>query len=272
MARSISDIKNELTREWMNNKAVADCYGFKPGETFSKRFGAASIENMLFYIFAVGAWTLEKLFDLHREEVTAQVDATIPHRPQWYRNKALAFIPNRELLPDSDSYGLNEEEAEAERVVRHAVAIESRDSSVLIIKVAGGQEGERAPINPDEQTKLERYLNEIKDAGVRISVINEAPERFNCTVDVYYNPLLAPEFVAAKCKSAITNYIENLPFNGEYSNMALIDCLQAIEGVRIAEMQSSQAGNIQINARYTPKAGYMRADIITLNMKDYHGE
>jgi len=100
-------------------------------------------------------------------------------------------------------------------------------------------------------------------------------DTFSCTVDVYYNALLEPERVKADCEAAIQSYIENLPFNGEYTNMALIDALQAVEGVKIAELKGStaQAANEQtptaINARQTPAAGYFKPGKITVNMQAY---
>ena len=278
MARTIEEIKDGIAAEWMRSDAVAERYGIAPGDTFGKHFGAASVENMLMYVFAVGAWVLEKLLDLHRAEVTAEIEAMLPHRPKWYRDRVLAFMPDRELDRDSDTYdldGLTDDEIEAGRPVKYAVAAESRDASLLTIKVAGEAGEKRGPISAAHEVQLRAYIAEIKDAGVRTALVNMEPDTFNCTVDVYYDALLRPELVRARCEEAIRGYIENLPFNGEYTNMALVDALQVLEGVRVVELRGSTAqaadeGTVtRINARLTPKAGYFKSGEINVTMKAY---
>ena len=93
--------------------------------------------------------------------------------------------------------------------------------------------------------QLAAYLAEIKDAGVRINLVNREADTFNCSVDIYYNPMLLPENVRRDCEAAIRSYIANLPFNGEYTNMALIDALQAVEAF-VAGNQN-QCSNVKLN-------------------------
>lgn len=278
MARTINEIKNAIAAEWMRSEAVAERYGIAPGDSFGKHFGAASVENMLMYVFAVGAWALEKLLDLHRAEVTEEIEALLPHRPKWYRDKVLAFMPDRELERDRDTYdlsGMKEEDIASGRPVKYAVAVESKDSSLLTIKVAGDAGGKRGPISGEQEEQLRAYIAEIKDAGVRTVLVNMEPDTFGCAVDVYYDAMLRPELVRARCEEAIREYIENLPFNGEYTNMALVDALQVLEGVRVVEMRGSTAqaadeGTVtEINARLTPKAGYFKPGSINVTMRAY---
>lgn len=279
--RTIQEIKSEMAAEWMRNETVQERYGIAPGTTFGDRFGAASVESVLLYVMAACAWTVERLLVEHRSEVTEEIEAMIPHRPKWYRDKVLGFMEGKELKEDSDEYdtaGMSESEIERARVVKHAVAVESRDSSLLTIKVAGEERegGKRGPLGAEQERALKAYIAEIKDAGVRTALVNMAPDTFNCEVDVYYNAMLQPETVRAECEAAITGYIENLPFNGEYTNMALVDRLQAVSGVRVVEMKQStaQAANestlTEIDARITPAAGYFTPGVITVNMKAYN--
>lgn len=143
------------------------------------------------------------------------------------------------------------------------------------IKVAGESGGERRPLTAEQERQLKAYISKIKDAGVRVALVNMEADTFGCTVDVYYNAMLEPGAVQTACLRAIRDYIENLPFNGEYTNMALVDRLQEVEGVKIVELRGStaQAANesttTQINARLTPAAGYFRPGAITVNMKAY---
>lgn len=278
MARTITEIKDDITAEFMRNEAAAKRYGFTAGESFSAYFGNLSVESILFYIFAVAAWTLEKLFDSYRTEVDARIDEIIPHRPKWYRDKVLDFMKDHVLIPETDRYdttGMTEDAIAAAKVVKHAVASESEDASLLTIKVAGEEGGRRCKLDTETERQLAAYIAEIKDAGVRPALVNADPDRFNCEVDIYYDPMLVAQTVETACREAIREYIENLPFNGEYTNMALVDTLQSVEGVRIVEFKgasTSPAGEsitTAIDARTVPVAGYFVMQDVKLTMKAY---
>lgn len=278
MARTIEEIKAGMTTDFMRNTDVARAYGFEPGAAFSAHFSKVSVESLLFYIVACATWVLEALFDRHKSDVEAQIEAIIPHRPKWYRDKVLAFMKGKTLIADTDRYdteGMSESEIEGARVVKFAAATENADASILTIKVAGEGDTGRAPLDGETEGQLGAYIAEIKDAGVRVNLVNQSADAFNCAVDIYYDAMLLPENVQAACSAAVVDYIENLPFNGEYTNMALVDCLQAVDGVKIVELQSSEvkisgeATPTKINARHTPASGYFKAGTITINMTPY---
>ncbi len=281
--RTIEEIKQEMQEAFMLSEPLATAYGFETGTAFSSVFSKVSIENLLLYIVAVGIYVLEALFAEHKTDVDAAIEATLPHRPKWYRDKVLGFMAGKTLVGDTDQYDttdMTDEDIEAARVVKYAAATESADASILTIKVAGEADGERAPLDAETETALLAYLREVKDAGVRIALVNQEADQFRCTVDIYYDAMLTSATVESACRKAIGQYIQNLPFNGEYTNMALIDALQAVEGVRIAELRSSgvtvsgSQTETAINARHTPEAGYMKAEEtdVTLNMIVYDGQ
>lgn len=264
-----------MKADFMRNDSVAQAYGFTVGDSFSAHFSRASIESVLLYIFATGAWVVESLFDTYKVEVNDLVDRIMPHRPKWYRDMVLQFMANKALIPESDQYdtaGMNEDAIDRARVVKHAVAVESEESSVLTIKVAGEQGGVRGKLDDATEVQLSAYIAQIKDAGVKIDLVNLDPDTFNCVLDLYYDPMLLPGDVEAACRATIKDYIENLPFNGEYTNVALVDRLQAVEGVRIPEMRdatTSPAGDtsvVDIDASYIPVAGYFAVGSVTINM------
>jgi len=278
MARSISEIKKVMTDAFVGNETIMNAYGLQVGDTFESRFSKVSVESILFYIAAFCVWTLEVLFDAFRDEVSARIENIIPHRTRWYAHKALNFMKDRVLLEDSDEYdttGMDDSAIAAAKVIKHAVAIESEDASILTIKIAGETAGLRNPVDTNTEQQFAAYIAEIKDAGVRISIINAPADVFNCEIDIYYNPILLPGDVETACRDAIKNYIENLPFNGEYSNMKLVDALQMVTGVKIVEFKSATYTNASIsvpeyvNAKVIPYAGYFMANDIILNMKVY---
>lgn len=278
MARTIAEIKDSMTADFMRNSDVAHAYGFEAGDAFSSHFSRVSVESLLFYIVACAMWVLENLFDRHKSDVENRIEEIMPHRPKWYRDKVLAFMKDKTLVIDTDYYdteSMTDEEIDAARVVKYAAATENADASILTIKVAGDVGGKRQPLDPDTEGQLWAYLCEVKDAGVRVNLVNQTADTFNCEVDIYFDAMLLSENVEAACHTAITSYIENLPFNGEYTNMALVDRLQAIDGVRIVEMRGSdtmvngESTPTEINARYVPASGYFTAGNIKLNMYAY---
>lgn len=278
MARTTEDIKKVITEEFMNNEAMADLYGFPLGTDFDLYFSRVSSLSEIFYLSAYNDRQIELLQDAHAVEIAQLADILKPHTLSWYKNKALAFMADTELVPDMDYYdasAMTEDEIAEKRVVKYAAAREDKNTRILTIKVAGEIGGVRSPLSEEVATQLNAYFEEIGDAGVRFEIVNKAADIFNCGVDIYYNAMLTPEDVQSACTAAITAYIENLTFNGEYTNMALIDTLQTVTGVRIAELRSASAREdgaattTQINTRYTPSAGYFKAGNITLNMQPY---
>jgi len=277
--RTIDEIKQTMCEDFMRNETLARAYGFTIGSRFNDVFPKVSIESVLFYIVAAAVWVLECLLDEHKSDVEAEIEQIMPHRPKWYRDKALAFMLDKPLVTDTDRYdttGMEEAEIRAAHVVKYAAATESADTALLTIKVAGETDGELAPLASDAETQLTAYLAEIKDAGVRIALVNQEADRFSCEIDIYYDTMMSPQVVRERVENAISDYICGLPFNGEYTNMALVDKLQVLEGVKIAEMKgvsvsvSGESTITAIDARYTPVAGYMKAEQLNINMIPYN--
>ena len=278
MARNIDEIKRGMTGVFIQNATVRELYGLVDNKTFDEQFSRVSIENIFFYVVAFGIFALEKIFDTHRAEVTDIIENILPHRPKWYRDKALNFMADRLLIPDTDHYdttGMTDEEIEQAKVVKYATAIEEPSSSVLVIKIAtvGAENLQPLPggtgIDATGQAgQFVAYINEIRDAGVRWNLVNQAGDDFSCELDIYYSPLLLDIDVRRKVQNAIRDYITGLPFNGEYSNMALVDAVQQVEGVQIVEFRNARTGNQNIDAKIVPAAGYFTfvEENITLNL------
>lgn len=280
MARTISEIKSAICAEWMSNENVARAYGFSVGDSFSEKYSVVSVENLLFYIVAVASWVVERLIDTHKSEVDAALDNLTPHRAKWYRDKVLKFMKGKTLSGDSDEYdtsGMTDSEIEAARVVKYAAVSENASTSILTIKVAGETGGRRSALDAATAQQLQNYLREVKDAGVRINLVNESADRFKCELTVCYDGVLELTTVSQAVLEAVQNYVENLPFNGVYSNMALVDAVQQVDGVKIAEVQSSAImpnGSdswTDIDVRLVPPSGYMSAasSDVTLTMEEY---
>ena len=238
-----------------------------------------AIWRLWVYIIAVAIWSLEKLFDQHRADIDKRLAELKPHTARWYRSKALAFQYGFDLLPDSDKFnnqGHTEEAIEASKIVKYSAVIESKNEGRLIVKIAGEQGDTLQPITDAQKQAFEAYLQEIKDAGVRLSVVNYQPDILHLQMKIVYDPLVLDSngqsilHATKPVETAIKDYLKRLPFNGELVLAHLIDALQQAEGVRIPHLVLAQSKHIGTNGNYgafeaieiskIPTAGYFTID------------
>lgn len=284
--RTIAEIKESMTQAFMQNEEAAKLWDFEVGQKWEDVMKPVSVENVLFYVVAVCCYVVESLMATHKSEVEAIVATRMPHTAKWYRDKTLAFLYGKDLIDGTDEYdtsSMSEEDVKKSRVVKHAVAVEDMKSGVLVIKVAGEDgDGKRQPLTSDQCEHLKTYLGEVKDAGVRIEVINSTPSGFALEADVYYNALLDSDEVKEECKNVIKSYIENLEFNGILSRNGIEDVLRGVAGVEIVQLGEIEIHNSVVSdvflspgsngsAYCRPYAGYcsLDDDKIKLNMKIY---
>lgn len=271
MARTVKEIKDEMTAEFVSDSAVVEKYGLDTTKTFDEQFSKVSIESIIFYVFAFCAWTVEKLFDTHTTEVTNYIDEMKPHSLRWYVNKVRQFRYGQQLITDTDQYdntGLTDEDISEREIVKFASAEEI--DGKLYIKVAKDDNGTRTTLDDNEEEALKAYIQEVKDAGVRIEVRNKPAVPFKLNLTVYYNAQKLKQdgssiLGGTPVTDTIKDYIENLPFNGEFRNVELVDRLQQIDGVVIPELAAtfSKIENAEwheINAREVSFSGYYEFD------------
>jgi len=272
MARTIQQIKTELTTAFMADTTLAENYGFTPGAAFDSTFSKVSIENLLLYIVAAAIWTHERLFDAHRQEVENTIAQLKPHTLRWYVSKVKQFRQGQPLIEGTDQYddgNYTDDQIAAMQVVHFAAATEA--ATTIYIKVATSNGTNKQPLTAEQLNGLEAYIAEVKDAGVRVDIINESAYHLQLSLVIYYDPMVlnaqgmnihTGEYPV---NDAIRSYIENLPFNGEYSNTALTDVLQQVEGVHIPEINASaeSATGVQtdfdanpIDVKSIPHSGY----------------
>lgn len=251
MARTKTEIKKQITDAFTQNEHIISAYKLDTTKSFEEQFSLVSFENTIFEIFAIVLFLFEKIFDQHKKEVAEALSEQKPHTARWYRNKALAFQYGFDLIPDTDKFnntGKTEDEIENCKIVKYSAVTESETESRLIVKIATEQGGELQPITAGQKASFESYMNEIKDAGVRITVISYPADKLRLGFKVVRNSLVLDEqgnnilTGTNPVQEAIGNYLKNLPFNGELSLMRLIDAIQQVEGVEdLALLEASSS-------------------------------
>lgn len=285
MARTIEEIKNGMTADFMKMEAVKTAYGLDGSKSFADCFSRASVESVIFYVFAVAVWALEKIFDLHRSDVEARIEQLEPHTLRWYVNKAKAYMHGKKLVADCDYYdtsGMTEAEVAEARVVKYAVATESH--TVVYIKVAREQEGKPKPLTEAQLAGLTAYMEEVKDAGVAVELRNEPADEMRIGLLIYYDPtLLTVDATGAgvtaegaePVREATKQVIENLPFNGTFRKSDLLAALQGLDCVEVADIKRvevRQAGGDEwrtVEGYDRPYSGYYSIDALEVDYQPY---
>lgn len=260
MARTIEEIQAEMHQTKQSEPALADL----------SSTSRTAIWRLWIYIVAFCAWTLEMLFDKHKAELTTELYQQSPHTARWYRNKALAFLYGFDLKTDSDVFDTENatpQEIEKAKLVKYAAIVESEDQSRLIVKIAGeNQTGKLAPIsdgqNGTENVKasFDHYMNEIRDAGVKLTIINYLPDLLKLNLTIKRDPLVLNEngvnILNGKepVKEAIQAFMKELPFNGELSIQKLEEKILAAPGV--LDLVSNNAQTAWIDAEANTYGSY----------------
>lgn len=285
MVRIVEEIKKDMTAEFMKMEAVKSRYGLDGSKSFADCFSMASLENIIFYVFAVAVWALEKLFDLHRADVDARIEQLEPHTLRWYVSKAKAYMQGQKLVTDCDYYdteGMTEQDIAAAKVVKYAVATES--NTVVYIKVAREVDGNPAALTAGQLEGLTSYMNEIKDAGVSVQLRNEPADQMRIDLLIYYDPTLliidangnGSQNGKDPVRETTKQVIENLPFNGMFRKSDLMAALQALPCVEVADIKSVKvkprngAEWQTVEGYDRPFSGYYSIDALTVDYQPYN--
>lgn len=280
MARTKNEIKKQITDVFTQNEHIISAYKLDTTKSFEEQFSLVSFENTIFEIFAIVLFLFEKIFDQHKKEVSEALSELKPHTARWYRNKALAFQYGFDLVPDTDKFnnqGKTEDEIENSKIVKYSAVTESETESRLIVKIATEQGGELQPISTGQKASFDAYMQEIRDAGVKITTINYLPDILKLQMEIYRDPLVLNEngmsiLTGEKpVEKAIKDYLKQLPFNGELVLAHLVDALQKVEGVRIPHIVLAESkwidasvndyGNFQpIEVKQLPVSGYYKIE------------
>jgi hypothetical protein len=260
MARSIAQIQAAII-------AAKDADGTLSGLTSSSM---TAIWLLWTYVVAVCQWTLENLYDAHKNEVAGIIATEKPHTLQWYVTMAKAFQFGMALPPGSDTYTVVPPAALSSLVVQFAAAVEL--TNLVRIKVATLSGSILGPLSAPQLTAFTTYMGLVKDAGVRLQCTSGAPDTFQPTMIIYYDPLVVDAngarldgTEATPLMDAVNAFLDSLPFNGVFILNNFIAAMQGVPGVIIADVVVvlafyASVPPVVIASQYVPDAGYMTLD------------
>lgn len=215
---------------------------------------------------------LENLFIAHKSDVDETIANLKPHSPLWYQNKALMFQYGSDLEEGKDTYdntGLTDEQIEEQLIIAQSAVTE--ENGLLVIKIAREVDDELVPLELEQYDAFTAYMNEIKDAGVKLVILSFEADKLILAVDIYYNPLILnaagqriDQANDTPVQDAAKAFLRNLPFDGLYVRDNHEEHLKNIDGVVIAKVNICQAArfdnlNFQnVDVKYQPYSGFLR--------------
>ncbi len=268
MARKVSEIQKEILDAKANDARLN-------GLTSTSK---SAIWRLFIYIIATVIGTLEKLFDVHAAEVYEKLAELKPHTTRWYHQKAMAFQYGFDLLPESDNFDntdKTDEQIAASKVIQYAALSERQNPSKLVLKIATEKDGKLSELPQEIAEAFRSYMDEIKDAGVWLDVVNFKPDKLRLKLRIVRDKLVMKsngEHIINHnfpVNDTLERFVRNLPFDGKLSLQKLVDALQETDGVidlsvdeaKIARIDAdgaaSQYGSFtDIDIACTPASGY----------------
>lgn len=241
MARSIGTIYNLLIQAKENQE---DLDGLAPGqETFSNlrddhtnNPSAVAIWRVWLYIVAVLTHINDLLFDKYQEDVDAKIKTSRWATFEFLQDKALAFQNGDSLIWNGSQFVYPAIDEAAQIVKRAAVVPAGNRILFKVAKLDGNDEP--TPLTSGEKTSFTAYINDLVYPGTQYSVISEDSDELKLDLDIVFDPLvlnpdgsLISDNTVFPVVEAINGYVGNLPFNGVINLTALVDAIQAAQGV-----------------------------------------
>lgn len=236
MARTIEEIKKSMTDQFLSDETLRQAYGITGDVTWESTFSKVSVENMLMYVVAFVAHTLEVKMDAFRKDVDTQIAQNIVPTVRWYHTQAVAFQYGDQLVYNEE-YGHFEypEVDETKKLVKYC-AVKDRGGSIQIL-VSGDSNGVPSVLSNNVLSAFKSYMNQVKVAGVILDVKSLAADGIRVNAEVQVDPqIITTDGVRISdgtkaVEDAINGYLANIVYGGTFNKTKLVDAIQNVEGV-----------------------------------------
>lgn len=226
-----------------------------------------AVWRLLLYIVASAIYFHENLWDLFRIEIADKIANGTVGTARWYQQIVLQFQYGYSLIWDNTKLKYQYAQIDdAAKIVKHCAVVEGANG-ILFIKVAKGSNTLEKLSNP-EIASLTQYVKSVRFAGTWYQVISGDGDILRVAINIQYDAIVDFNSFAQNVYKSIRDHVQNLPFNGVFRIINLIDSIQKVEGVVdvIVDSNSFQtkgqplANYINIAYAHTPNFGYYRID------------
>ena len=241
MARTVAEIKKQMTDAFMADATIREKYGLREGDTWSGSFSSVSLESIMFFIVAACCHVLEVVFEEYVKVVDDKVSMAVVASVPWYYKMAKAFHYGDSLVlnEDTQQYGYATID-EGKQVVKYA-AVRDRGTSVQIL-VSGEKDGKPVALSNSVLTVFKEYMNRVKVAGVVLSIRSKNADKMVIRAKVYVDSLVINSdgtLISDGSKpveEAINTYLANIVYGGTFNKTKLTNAILGVEGVSDVEI------------------------------------
>jgi len=184
--------------------------------------------NLYYFIVASCIAIFEQLQDIFKTELETIASTAAPSTPQWTRNKVLAFQTGDVAELNTTTFVIEYPTINTANQILTRCAVITAPNRTVLIKVAKGNPP--TPVSVGELAELQSYVETFNPAGIAFTLINENSDKMEVAGKVYYNGQYSA-VIATNVVAALNSYMANLPFNGVISTQAVVDAIQAVDGV-----------------------------------------
>lgn len=241
MARTVAEIKKQMTDAFMADATIREKYGLREGDTWSGSFSSVSLESIMFFIVAACCHVLEVVFEEYVKVVDDKVSMAVVASVPWYYKMAKAFQYGDSLVlnEDTQQYGYATID-DGKQVVKYA-AVRDRGTSVQIL-VSGEKDGKPVALSNSVLTVFKEYMNRVKVAGVVLSIRSKNADKMVIMAKVYVDSLVINSdgtLISDGSKpveEAINAYLANIVYGGTFNKTKLTNAILGVEGVSDVEI------------------------------------
>ncbi|MCX6266550.1 MAG: hypothetical protein NTW16_04235 [Bacteroidetes bacterium] len=202
-----------------------------------------AVWRLWLWIFAVGSWMVEVLFDRHTSHVTEVLESKRVHTTRWYAEECKKYQYGYPLSWIDDRYQYAVDDL-GSRIIKYAAAAER--NSKVVIKVAKDVGGTREPLSTDELRLFREFWSKWKDAGVTLEIISLPADQLKINLTIVRDRLvldannnLLRDNSINPVRLAIDAFGNGLEFDGILRLSKLVDAIQEAEGVIDVKLSSA---------------------------------
>jgi hypothetical protein len=184
--------------------------------------------NLYYFIVASCIAIFEQLQDLFKTELEAIASTAAPSTPQWTRNKVLKYQKGDVAQLNTTTFTIEYPTINTANQILTRCAVITAPNRTVLIKVA--KSNPPVPVSVGELAELQSYIETFNPAGIAFTLINENSDKMEVAATIYYNGQYSA-VISTNVVAALNNYMATLPFNGVISTQAVVDAMQAAEGV-----------------------------------------
>lgn len=227
--RTTEQIKKEMTDAVLANSTLADAFGLDPNRPWDEQVSTVNLLNLIIYIVAMAARTVEWLHDRFRAEVEDRIAAALPGTISWYWNKVMQFQYGS-ALNDMAAYANPDP---SRNIVAHCAVTEIDNGIVVKVHKEG-----YAVLEPGELEALRAYVAAVKFAGTQAFVYSYPSDTVTLRLSIWRDPMVLDENGCARdathtpvVENAVRAYLDGIVYGGTLNKTRLIDAVQQVEGI-----------------------------------------